>query len=98
MSTPKHNCPICSVDLKPNPRYPNYICRTCASSDITDTEGTKVSFSNIGMTGGLSVSFYKDGAIVSSDDSHQTFTCFINGHRCIAQEARFGGIVIQLKI
>lgn len=27
-------CPICHSDTKPNPRYPNYVCRDCLAAGV----------------------------------------------------------------
>jgi hypothetical protein len=52
--------------------------------------GRVLAFSNAGLSGGF-VARYADTG--ESYDSHE---CFIDGVRCHADEARFGGIVIQL--
>ena len=35
------NCPICLNAVKPNERYPNYVCRDCLSHGV-DIEGTMI--------------------------------------------------------
>jgi hypothetical protein len=83
-----YQCPICKVELKPIPRYPNYVCKTCASM-ATDKDGRKLKFSNIDMSGGFMARFD------DTNEEYNSHTCYINGFECHADEARFGGIVIQ---
>ena len=28
------SCPVCQIETKPNPRYPNYICRDCLAGGV----------------------------------------------------------------
>lgn len=83
-----HQCPICKVDLEPNPRYPKYVCKTCASM-ATDKEGRSLKFSNIDFSGGYMARFS------DTNEEYDSHTCYINGFECHADEARFGGIVIE---
>ena len=56
----------------------------------------ELSFSNIGMTGGLRISYInkeKDDDITQIEKR-----CFIDGNSFIATEARFGGIVIEKEV
>jgi hypothetical protein len=78
-----------------NPRYPKHICRDCASKLITDENEVEVSFSNIGFSGGLKITYKEGDKIIKEDTSQIEKLCFIDGKRFIATEARFGGIVIQ---
>jgi len=84
----KHNCPICQIELDNNPRYPNYVCKTCAVL-ATDKDGRKLVFYNIDMAGGYEAKY------VDNNEVYSSHTCYINGIECHADEARFGGIVIQ---
>lgn len=84
----QYNCPICKKNLKHIPRYPNYICHNCAAS-ATDITGRKLIFSNKSISGGF-IAVYADNS--ADYDSH---ICYVNGIMCFADEARFGGIVIQ---
>lgn len=83
-----HSCPICKIELKPVPRYPNYVCETCASK-ATDETGRYLNFYNEDFSGGFKAVYA---------DSQETYTshfCFIQGIKCYADESRFGGILIQ---
>ena len=81
-------CPICGVALEPVARYPRYVCRTCASR-ARSRDGRPLEFFNLGLSGGYGARYADDHAPYQSHD------CFIDGHPCRADEARFGGIVIE---
>ena len=81
-------CPICNVEVLLNPRYPNHLCKDCAKKPV-DENGRELEFFNVSASGGF-VAKYKDNN--SKRDSH---ICFVDGVKCYANEARFGGIVIQ---
>ena len=87
---PEHNhfCPICNVELTPYSRYPNYVCGLCKSK-ATNKDGKPLSFSNIDLSGGFRARYRDNGEIY---DSH---ICYITGIMCYADEARFGGIVVE---
>ena len=85
-----YKCPICNADLEPNKRHPNYVCPTC-TKNATDKDGRKLVFSNASLSGGF-IAWYQD-----TDEEYKSHTCYINGIECFANEAKFGGIVIQIK-
>ncbi len=91
----KQYCSNCYKPVPYNPRYPKYICRDCSSKPITDENGIEVSFSNIGFSGGLKITYREGDEIIKEDTSQIEKLCFIDGKRFTATEARFGGIVIQ---
>lgn len=91
----KQFCANCKKPVYYNPRYPKYICNDCSSKMITDEDGLELSFSNVGISGGLSIIYKKDGEVIKKDTNTSKKLCFIDGKRFIAREARFGGIVIQ---
>jgi len=100
-----HNCPLCLGRLLQfSPRYPKAICCKCADSDIKDNDGNVVSFHNIDLSGG-----FISRHIINNDDDNDDIInvvekaehiCWVhNGKeniKCYANEARFGGIVIQV--
>lgn len=92
----KQFCPICKDEVQYFPRYPKYICNSCGAKGIEDEDGLQLGFSNVGMSGGLLIQYFKDGEVVKEDDSQYSKMCYSNGYKLIATEARFGGIVIQL--
>jgi pilus assembly protein CpaE len=55
----------------------------------TDAQQRPLQFGNISFSGGFRARYADTGEVY---DSH---TCFIDGVKCWADEARFGGIVIQ---
>jgi len=94
----KQWCANCSEPVSYYGRYPKYICQECASKDAYDTNGNILEFSNLGISGGFKATTKnKDGKIIKENDTDQFCDCIIDGKLFFAQEARFGGIVIQLK-
>jgi len=91
----KQYCSNCKKRVNYYPRYPKYICSDCSSKKIIDEDGTELSFSNIGFSGGLKITYRDGDKILKEDTSQIKKLCFIDGKRFIATEARFGGIVIQ---
>ena len=69
-------------------RYPRYVCSKCASL-TSDDKGNKVAFFNEELSGGIK------GVYTDTNEQYPETICFINGIKCRADEARFGGIVIQ---
>lgn len=90
MATGKYQCPICGCPLSLYERYPHYVCPTCAGKTC-DASGRKVDFRNLDFCGGCQ-GFYPD-----TMEIYPSMECFIEGRACVADEARFGGIVIQVK-
>ena len=84
------NCPICGKELRFNPRHPKYVCSNCAKL-ATDKAGRKLQFFNYSLSGGFKAVYDDTKAVYDCN------VCFINGIECWADEARFGGIVIEMK-
>ena len=82
-------CPICNKEVTPNPRYPNYRCGECADK-AADIEGRKLEFYNASLLGTGYVARYADTL-----EPYESNICYIDQLKCWADEARFGGIVIQ---
>ena len=82
-------CPICSVRVEANPRYPRYVCRTCSGKALS-RDGRPLKFYNTGLSGGFSAQYADTG---ETYDGHH---CFIDGVPCYADEAYMGGIVISV--
>jgi hypothetical protein len=85
----QHHCPICKKELKFIKRYPNYVCRDCAEK-ANDINGRKLLFGNIGISGGYEA-YFDD-----TKEKYDNHICYINEIKCYADEARFGGIVIEI--
>ena len=81
-------CPICKAEVKNNPRYPKYLCPSCAAK-VSDESGRLLSISNANTPDGIEVLSTETGEIRKSRD------CYVEGIKCCVQEARFGGVVIQ---
>ncbi|MCK6545864.1 hypothetical protein L6R52_08345 [Myxococcota bacterium] len=82
-------CPICQTPVDRSERYPTYVCGSCASRAV-DEHGRPLAFGNAGINGGFVAIYLDTGA---PRHSHE---CYIDGVRCWADEARFGGIVITV--
>lgn len=94
----KQWCANCYQEVQFQGRYPKYICEKCASKETTDREGNLLVFSNVGFSGGFKIiRKNKNGHILEENDTEQFCDCIIDGKEFFAQEARFGGIVIQKK-
>lgn len=81
-------CPICRSLVPFEARYPEKVCDSCVAK-ATDVTGNRVAFYNTSISGGIA------GHFVDSDSDYGSFICYIGGIKCIADEHRFGGIVIQ---
>ena len=84
----KHSCPLCGTPLAEYERYPWYVCPKCASK-VTDINGRRLVFYNLDFSGDFSAKYNDTGEIYNSH------TCYIECIECYADEARFGGIVVQ---
>ena len=84
-----HACPICAASLEPQSRYPRYVCQACASR-ARSADGRPLTFANGGFDGGYVATYADTGEPYNSHD------CWIGGIACRADEARFGGIVIEV--
>lgn len=90
METRDNCCPICNKGLDRYLRYPNYVCHRCVANAV-DEYGRRIRFANQSIEGGLVVHYVDTGEIRESN------ICYISGVRCRADDARFGGIVVQIK-
>jgi len=81
-------CPICSVVVGPHARYPRYVCGACAAA-ARSADGRPLSFVNADVSGGYRAEY------ADTREPYGSHECFVRGVRCWADEARFGGIVIQ---
>lgn len=82
-------CSICNREEKMMLRYPKMVCSVCIQTGIwANKEQTiPIDFHNQSFSGGFI-------SIVNGIQCKQRL-CYINGKQCIADESRFGGIVIQ---
>lgn len=84
----EQKCPICLTPVSPSERYPRYVCEKCYTK-AADEDGRQLTFSNVGLSGGFAA-LYRD-----THEERDSHVCYIDGIECLADEARFGGIVIQ---
>jgi hypothetical protein len=84
----RQDCPICGAKLRQNLRYPLMLCGSCVDQ-ASDESGRSLGFANIDATGGFQA-FYSD-----TGEPYLDHVCFVLGVRCCADEAHFGGIVVQ---
>ena len=89
----KQYCSNCKTPVRYNPRYSNYICRNCHQL-ITDKSGRKNSFYNTELLGHGCQGYYLDK---EPKEKYNSNLCYIGEKVFYAEEARFGGIVIQRK-
>lgn len=88
-------CSRCKKRVMYYPRYPKRICGDCSRLEIKDENGYRLGFSNVGMSGGFVVSYYLDDKLIKQTQDEWGKICYIEGVKYIADEAKFGGIVIQ---
>ena len=81
-------CPVCNQAVSSYPRYPRYLCKDCAARAV-DIQGRKLEFFNASLSGGF-VARYAD-----TQEEYGSNVCYVDGLKCWADEARFGGIVIE---
>lgn len=82
-------CPICNIEVTLIPRYPKYVCSQCATRAVSK-HGRPLTFSNVDLSGGY-IAHYAD-----SGEEYPSHECYIDNIACHADEARFGGIVIEV--
>lgn len=83
-----HPCPICFKPVSHWERYPRAVCEDCYDK-ACDAQGRKLSFFNVSMSGGF------EAVITDTNEKHHSHICYIDRVECRADEARFGGIVIE---
>jgi hypothetical protein len=85
---PSHLCSICSNSVPHSPRYPHAVCQDCYNK-ACNAQGQKLSCFNQSISGGF------EAVVTDTQEKYLSHICYIEGHKCWADEARFGGIVIQ---
>lgn len=96
-------CPHCAQPAIYSDRYPRAVCGHCLSR-TTDHAGRQITGYNTSFSGGM-IAYYTD-TLDHSDGSDspseecvevtRTGRCYIDGQPATMQEARFGGIVVQI--
>ena len=80
-------CPICEKNMLSFERYPDMICNQCVELAV-NKNGDSIKFYNIDPSGGFM-------SIVNNIKGKE-HECYINNQKCLANESRFGGIVVEL--
>ncbi|MGZ4467240.1 MAG: hypothetical protein ACXVEU_13805 [Nocardioidaceae bacterium] len=86
------HCPVCGRDQPAVARYPDYLCASCAARALSE-DGRPLAFYNVSISGGF-VAKYADTDELA-DEPTITHIAYVDGLRCWADEARFGGIVLR---
>ena len=97
MSDPQfHPCPICTTPVPHRERYPRAVCGDCCDKACDDSplerlrqRGRKLNFDNVSMSGGFRA------IVADTKAEYASHICYIEGVKCWADEARFGGIAIE---
>jgi hypothetical protein len=84
-----HACPISGVSFDSIPRYPRHVCEACARKAVA-ADGRPLRFSNVDFSGGFEARY------ADTDEAYASHACRIEGICCHADEAHFGGIVIEV--
>lgn len=88
-------CQICGSEISYSARYPEHLCRNCTQR-ATDVAGRPVSLFNVDLSGGIKA-LNTDGTPAELEtDPHGWLIVYVDGLRCLANEARFGGIVVKV--
>jgi hypothetical protein len=85
---PGQECPVCRYSVHPSSRYPRALCGLCIR-EATDEHGRLLHFFNVDATGGFRAEYADTG------EAREGHICYVHGVRCWADEAYFGGIVIE---
>jgi len=88
---PKQFCPVCGAQVNYSLRYPKAICKSCKSK-ITDCNGRPVEFFNTEFLGYGCQGYYSG---TNQKELYDSTACYIGTVELVANEHRFGGIVIQ---
>ncbi|MGK3994015.1 recombinase family protein [Sorangium sp. So ce1024] len=83
-----HRCPTCGDPVELWPRYPRAVCGIC-QHEATDEGGRPLEFFNTSIGGGFGARY------ADTREPRDGHACVIRGVPCRADEARFGGIVIE---
>ena len=93
-------CGVCKKPVRANQRYPHYVCYPCQERAV-DSLHRPVITSNTGILGTGEVAYLRDIPTgetqrVLSEPANENNEIYIDGVKCTFEEARFGGIVVQV--
>lgn len=86
-------CFNCKQKVDYFPRYPKHLCANCIPK-LTDIKGRKIEFFNTHLAGYGCQGFYSD---TEQEEKYFSNRCFIENVEYYANEAKFGGIIVQHK-
>ena len=86
------SCPVCGKEQPAVARYPGYLCRDCVGRAAT-ADGRALTLVNTTVSGGFAARYADNGEL--AEEESVTHIVYVDGIRCRADEARFGGIVVQ---
>ena len=91
---PDEPCPTCRAPRPHSPRYPRAICARCVARAV-DGAGRPLAFSNRfpESLGGFRAAYADTGEPVETPGD--VCLCYVDGVRCRAREAYFGGVVVE---
>ncbi|MBF9523532.1 hypothetical protein BKG83_04730 [Mycobacteroides chelonae] len=87
-----HPCPLCQSPTFHMERYPRSVCADCAAR-ATDSTGRTITGYNTSLGGGFQAVFTDTQQ--ECDEVTRSNRCWIDGHPCGINEARFGGVVVE---
>ncbi len=89
----KQYCSNCKNEISFLQRHPKLICKEC-KNNLTSNDGRKVEFFNSEALGYGCQGYYSGTNQIEKYDNNE---CYIDNKIFVAEEGRFGGIVIELK-
>ncbi len=91
----EQQCPICGRAVSAQARYPSYVCRNCLEeAPPVNRDGKRISYTNVDASGGIQSQIEGSADWLQGPDCEPI--CYVKGRRCRAEEARSGGVVIQV--
>jgi len=92
---PRQICPICAVEVEYIDRYPRYVCGACCDR-AKSADGRVLTFGDVIFENGAYRPIGYHALYMDTGEPHDSHECFIDGIRCLADQAHFGGIVIAV--
>ncbi|MFV0174718.1 hypothetical protein OBK14_10475 [Empedobacter falsenii] len=89
----KQFCSNCKNEVGFLQRYPKSICQKC-KNELTSSDGRKVEFFNSEALGFGCQGYYSD---TNQTEEYNSNESYIGNKTFVADEGRFGGIIIELK-
>jgi len=87
-TTDRPRCPICDQPVTTEPHHPRRVCRACVARARSD-DGRPLFFFNRDWSGGVLARYLDSGEV------YHDVVCYIDGVKCVAEEAGFNGVMIR---